>query len=52
LFYDDGLSWEYQKQGGENISVEIFCEEKKVSVALEKLWGDANVSWHKDVIGK
>ena len=51
LFYDDGLSWKYQKQSGANIFVDIVCEESNASIKLTELWREANVSWQLATVG-
>jgi len=52
VFYDDGLSWNYRSEQGQNLTVSLECDRQKVSVEVEQHWlADSSIIWSHDVVG-
>ncbi len=52
VFYDDGLSWDYQNQPEYNLSVNVRCDAGQIQMQLEHHWSaDDALQWSCDVVG-
>lgn len=52
VFYDDGLSWNYQKHQGANVEVQVNSDANSVQMQLTHHWSDdPSLEWSHEVIG-
>lgn len=52
VFYDDGLSWDYQGKQSSNLTVSFECDARNVCMNVEQYWlADNSIVWSHEVVG-